>query len=81
MVWESCSQLSAQRKEHNMKVVGVNLVVGDMLNLWLGKTRILKMTPYKGRLSHLFSNGASIAYLDNGMSITIDHNDMYNIVT
>lgn len=63
------------------KIKGSDLKAGDIIQLWYGQQRIVSLRPYTGCLSYLFNKGAQIAELAPGpIGITIDNNDLYDLV-
>lgn len=62
------------------KTAGRDLRIGDMLDLWLGLSRIVAMRPYDGPLKALWPEGAFIADFDNGHGMTISNNDFLPVV-
>lgn len=59
---------------------GAELQAGDMLDLWGGRARIVRLAPYTGPLADLFTDGAQIAFFDNGRSMTIENGNYYRVL-
>ncbi len=63
------------------KITGSEIKVGDVLNLWLGKVRVVALKPYTGPLAHLFPQGAQLADFDQKGGMTIDNGDFYEVAS
>ena len=68
-----------------VKKLGSDLKPGDVMIPWFDKRAIIGIVkPYKGRLDHLFPNGASVAFFkphsDFIGRMTIDHGEYYKVV-
>ncbi|MBO6901398.1 MAG: hypothetical protein JJ864_08630 [Rhizobiaceae bacterium] len=52
--------------------MGNELIVGDVIDTWMGRRRIVGLLPYSGPLAPLWDVPAHIAELDIGPSMTIE---------
>lgn len=58
------------------KVLGSDIKVGDVIDVWCGKVRVTELRPYDNEFARLnFSKGARLASFDKGPGMTIP-NDM-----
>jgi hypothetical protein len=55
---------------------GSELKVGDVINTWAGKKRIVGLRPYTGPLAYLWPEGARIASFDIGSGMTVANGDL-----
>jgi hypothetical protein len=63
------------------QVRGNELKLGDVIDTWAGKKRIIALQPYRGPLAYLFPAGAQIATFDLGGGMTIDNSDLFEIAS
>lgn len=64
-----------------MTKTGGELKLGDVINTWAGKKRIVALTPYTGPLAHLWPKGARIAKFDIGSSMTIPNDEPFAVAS
>lgn len=62
------------------QIKGSTIKLNDMLDLWIGRSRVVKLEPYTGPLAQYFPDGAQIATFDTGKSMTIDNRGFYPVV-
>lgn len=53
-------------------VSGSDLQVGDAIDTWMGRKRIVALRPYTGPLAELWSGRAQVADFDIGLGMTIE---------
>jgi len=58
-------------------VTGGELKLGDVIDTWAGKKRIIGLKPYAGPLAHLWPKGAQIASFDIGSGMTIPNDEPF----
>jgi hypothetical protein len=64
-----------------MNTTGRELKIGDVINTWAGKKRIVGFKDYTGPLAYLWPEGARLADFDIGVGMTIANNDRIEIVS
>ena len=60
------------------KTRGDELKIGDVIDTWAGKKRLVSFEDYRGPLADLFPEGARIAAFDIGGGMTIPNNELYD---
>lgn len=65
------------------RVFGSELRVGDVIEVWWAPRRdqILSLAPYHGPIAHVFKSGASTASFAVGPGMTIDHGDLFTLIS
>jgi len=52
--------------------LGHELNIGDVIDTWMGRKRIVAIRPYFGPLAYLWNGEARIAEFDIGLGMTIE---------
>lgn len=63
------------------KARGSDLKVGDVIDTWAGKKRLIAFDDYRGPLADLFPEGARIAVFDLGGGMTIPNTEFYDLAS